>query len=202
MWTQIRLLLYAKCKFEKFARRCSRWHKQTTFSDAVFLGTLRVKILLYGNSQLSAGLTDKYSILLLRLSILSIFIHWGVVGCGKGVVYLVSPGHPNDIGWLAILVAGKGRGECFYFFCFLFFIPVPLSSLSLSFISFTISSFSFLPFSERWHEMTQKGWRVIKPQHNQNLHILPCALEDILGRCSVEQKKADMLLKISLKAYS
>ena len=26
--------LYAKCKFEKFARRCSRWHKQTTFSDA------------------------------------------------------------------------------------------------------------------------------------------------------------------------
>ena len=35
--------LYAKCKFEKFARRCSRRHKQTTFSDAVFLGTLRVK---------------------------------------------------------------------------------------------------------------------------------------------------------------
>ena len=35
--------LYAKCKFEKFARRCSRQHKQTTFSDAVFLGALRVK---------------------------------------------------------------------------------------------------------------------------------------------------------------
>ena len=33
--------LYAKCKFEKFARRCSRRHKQT-FSDADFLGTLRV----------------------------------------------------------------------------------------------------------------------------------------------------------------
>ena len=32
--------LYAKCKFEKFARRR---HKQTTFSDADFLGTLRVK---------------------------------------------------------------------------------------------------------------------------------------------------------------
>ena len=35
--------LYAKCKFEKFARRCSRQHKQTTFSDADFLGALRVK---------------------------------------------------------------------------------------------------------------------------------------------------------------
>ena len=35
--------LYAKCKFEKFARRCSRRHKQTTFSDAAFLGALRVK---------------------------------------------------------------------------------------------------------------------------------------------------------------
>ena len=30
--------LYAKCKFEKFARRCSRRYKQTTFSDADFLG--------------------------------------------------------------------------------------------------------------------------------------------------------------------
>ena len=36
--------LYAKCKFEKFARRCSRQHKQTTFSDADFLGALRVKV--------------------------------------------------------------------------------------------------------------------------------------------------------------
>ena len=35
--------LYAKCKFEKFARRCSRRHKQTTFSVADFLGALRVK---------------------------------------------------------------------------------------------------------------------------------------------------------------
>ena len=35
--------LYAKSMFEKFARRCSRWHKQTTFSDADFLGILRVK---------------------------------------------------------------------------------------------------------------------------------------------------------------
>ena len=38
--------LYAKCKFEKFARRCSRRHKQMTFSDADFLGALRVKWIL------------------------------------------------------------------------------------------------------------------------------------------------------------
>ena len=67
----------------------------------------------------------------------------------------------------AILVAGKGRGECFYFFCFFIFIPVPLSSLSLSFISTTISSVSFLHFSGRRHKMTYKGWGVIKPQHSQ-----------------------------------
>ena len=35
-----------------------------------------------------------------------------VVGCGEGVVYLTSPGCPTDTR-LAILVAGKGRGECF-----------------------------------------------------------------------------------------
>ena len=35
--------LNAKSLFEKFAIRCSRRHKQTTFSDASFLGILRVK---------------------------------------------------------------------------------------------------------------------------------------------------------------
>ena len=58
---------------------------------------------------------------------------------------------------------------CFYFFCFFTFIPVPLSSLSLSFISSAISSVSFLPFSGRRHKMTHKGWRVVKPQHNQSI---------------------------------
>ena len=33
---------YAKNSFEKFARIFSRRHKQTTFSDAVFLGALRI----------------------------------------------------------------------------------------------------------------------------------------------------------------
>ena len=38
----------------------------------------------------------------------------GVFGCGDGVVYLLSPGRPTDTSLqLAILVAGKGRGECF-----------------------------------------------------------------------------------------
>ena len=58
---------------------------------------------------------------------------------------------------LANLVAGKGRGECFYLFCFFSFIPVPLSFLTLSLISSTISSVSFLPFPGRGHKMTHKG---------------------------------------------
>ena len=36
-------LLVCKNRFEKFARIFSRRHKQTTFSDAGFLGVLRVK---------------------------------------------------------------------------------------------------------------------------------------------------------------
>ena len=35
-------LLVCKNRFEKFARIFSRRHKQTAFSDAVFLGALRV----------------------------------------------------------------------------------------------------------------------------------------------------------------
>ena len=44
-----------------------------------------------------------------------------------------------------------------------------LSSLSLSLISSTISSITFLPFSGRRRKMTHKGWRVVKPQHNQSM---------------------------------
>ena len=56
MWTQIRLLLeeqsdlgpyclpVCKNRFEKFARIFSRRHIQTIFSDAGFLGILRVKM--------------------------------------------------------------------------------------------------------------------------------------------------------------
>ena len=82
---------------------------------------------------------------------------------------------PTDIGFnyswerLAILVAGKGRGDCFNFFYFFTFIPVPLSSLSLSFISSTISSIYLLPFSGKRHKMTHKGRRVVKLQNNQSI---------------------------------
>ena len=80
--------------------------------------------------------------ILLRHTCWSVFL--GVIGCG-GVQLILAYSWAR----LAILVAGKGRGECFYFFCFyspfVFFFPfiaVPLSSLSLSFISSTISSIS------------------------------------------------------------
>ena len=89
------------------------------------------------------------------------FMVLGVVGWCEGVLYLTSPGRPTVLAYSwarpAILVAGKGRGGCFYFFCFFTFISVPLSSLSLSFISSTISSIFFLPFSGRRHKMTHKG---------------------------------------------
>ena len=51
----------------------------------------------------------------------------------------------------AILVAGKGRGEFFYFFCFFTFIPVPLSSLSL----FHLFYYLFYLFSPFLWETTQ-----------------------------------------------
>ena len=54
----------------------------------------------------------------------------GVIGCGKGVMYLSHGGVQLRLAYSwarpAILVAGKGRGECLYFFCFFTFIPVPL----------------------------------------------------------------------------
>ena len=41
----------SKTRFEKFARIFSRRHKQTTFSDAGFLGALRVKHLLKNKTE-------------------------------------------------------------------------------------------------------------------------------------------------------
>ena len=73
----------------------------------------------------------------------------------------------------AILVAGKGRGGMFLFLLFLHLYSFPLSSLSLSFISPTISSISFLPFSGRWHKMTHKGWGVV------NQSIIITSLESV-----------------------
>ena len=50
-------LSVCKNRFEKFARIFSRRHKQTTFSDAGFLGILRAKCLANINNILSQLLT-------------------------------------------------------------------------------------------------------------------------------------------------
>ena len=42
-----------KNRFEKFAKIFSRRHKQTTFSDAVFLAALRVKLSYHMQSSVS-----------------------------------------------------------------------------------------------------------------------------------------------------
>ena len=68
----------------------------------------------------------------------------------------------------AILVAGNGRGGWGGWNVFMY----SLSSLLFLFLflpssSFISSTISFLPFSGRWDKMTNKGWRVVKPQHNQ-----------------------------------
>ena len=64
MWTQIRLsdqnpqcFPIRKNRFEKFARIFSRRHKQTTFSDAGFLGILRVKVSINSQTKISIDLT-------------------------------------------------------------------------------------------------------------------------------------------------
>ena len=68
-----------------------------------------------------------------------------MVGCGEGVLYLASLGHPNDIGLqlgkACFLVAGKGIGGICLFLLFLHFhfcssfFPVSLSSPLLSLLS-------------------------------------------------------------------
>ena len=45
VWSGSTLFALCKNRFEKFARIFSRWHKQTTFSDAGFLGVLRVNMI-------------------------------------------------------------------------------------------------------------------------------------------------------------
>ena len=67
----------------------------------------------------------------------------------------------------AVLAADKGREGMLLFLLLLHFLSFP-SFFPLSFISSTISSTFFLPFSGRRHKMTHKGWRVVKPQHNQS----------------------------------
>ena len=51
-----------------------------------------------------------------------------------------------------------------HFHSFSFF-PCPSLSSSLQ------SPISLLPFSERGHKMTHKGWRVVRPQHTNQSHV-------------------------------
>ena len=81
-------------------------------------------------------------------------MHSGVVGLGKGFMYLMSPVHPADTGLQlgnlpAVLAAGIYSVSSLSF--------IFLSPLFLSVISSTISSISLLPFSGGQPKITQKG---------------------------------------------
>ena len=113
---------------------------------------------------------DIYSTICMKCQIL--FSGWAWLGVAKvsGIVRHRSVQLIWASSWAmpAILAAGKRRGQMLLFRLFLTFITVPFSSLSLSFISCTISSISFLPFSGRRHKMAHKSWRVVKLQRNQS----------------------------------
>ena len=104
--------------------------------------------------------------------------HWGVQ-----LILAYSWARP------AILVASKGRGGMFLFLLFLHFHSCSPSSLSLSFIFCTISSASFLPFSGRRHKMIHKGWRVIKPEHNQSIYQWIFTVKHILNYIQRDETK-------------
>ena len=93
--------------------------------------------------------------------VLCILHHWGVQ-----LILACSWARP------AILVVGKGRGGMFLFLLFLHFhscssfFPVPLFHLLYSLF------YLFSPFLWETTQMTLKGWRVVKPQHNQMLWTL------------------------------
>ena len=101
-----------------------------------------------------------------------LWIIWGWSGGAKVLCILHHRGVQLILAYSwarpAILVVGKGRGGMFLFLLFLHFhscssfFPCPSLSSPL------LSSISFLPFSGRRHKMTLKGWRVVKPQHNQS----------------------------------
>ena len=97
--------------------------------------------------------------------------------CGGWLGVAKVPGRQTDTGlvWLGLLslLLVRVEGECFYFFCFFTVIPIPLSSLFLSFISSTISSISFLPFSGR----RQKWPTRADVSLNQHFISLKCWVE-------------------------
>ena len=90
----------------------------------------------------------------------------GVVGWGKGGVSYVIGASQLRLAYSWARPAIRVEGECFYFF---------ISSLSFIFLFLPCRSLSppplfpisLLPFCGRRHKMTQKGWCVVKPIHNQ-----------------------------------
>ena len=111
-----------------------------------------------------------------------------VVGWGKGVVYLTSPGCPTvGQGLLSlqqVQVEGVGCFFCVFFFysvswlSFIFlFLPCHfLSSPVLSILSL------FSRFSGRRHKMTHKGWRVVKPQPTTSINTFYIISEPHLAK--------------------
>ena len=139
-------------------------HMSTRRSNVTFRTKIGVSVLLslfiYCKIDLQSNLHVWWSG---GAKVLCILHHWGVQ-----LILTYSWARP------AILVVGKGRGGMFLFLLFLHFhscssfFPVPLFHLLYS-----LSSISFLPFSGRRHKITLKGWRVVKPQHNQsNLYTI------------------------------
>ena len=105
-----------------------------------------------------------------------------VVGRSKGVVYPASLGVQLILAYSwarpAILAAGKGRGGMFLFLLFLHFhsfsslFPVPL-------FHFLLSLLTLFSLSLGDNTVTHKGWRVVKPQHNQSVSWTPLGWQSV-----------------------
>ena len=115
---------------------------------------------------------------------------------------------PSRYDWkrLKATLSPNQTNKFFYSFTFFHF---PQSSLSLTFIS-AVSFISFPSFSGRRHKMTLKGWRVVKPQHNQKLKFY-----DILAHLGMKWSRWAIVIskcpscmvlmgrqQFALKAYS
>ena len=111
--------------------------------------------------------------------------------CHRGVQLIL------DYSWarLAILVAGKGRGECFYFFCFFHscssFFPVPVFHLLYYLLYF------FSPFL--W-EMTQNDPQKFDMSLNPN--TINCPSSTLFKRLLFFFFREDSIMKYFLWSFS
>ena len=110
------------------------------------------------------------------------FTSLGVVGWGKGVVYLDHWAVQLILAYSwarpAILAVGKGRGGMFLFLLFHHthsfssFCPVPL---------FRLLYYLFPPFLWETNKMTHKDWHVVEPQHKSLLLCTTGSIENCLS---------------------